>query len=627
MTIKENLIFKFFFVFFISLRLAAGQPAIALDKDDEFGDYREKIINTARELGIGVYEDLSVEFAGEEIIFSEPVNFGQTFEVSPSAFAYADENNQNGFGKGQEFKIGQTAIKRYDVSAGRDMPKTAVEEKAGESSLFRGFFTGVRNFFGSIFKKNNQTDSQRTEQPQIPKKKSSSSLADKLTGGIATFFYTFKAKIMDSGFFPWTIAAPSFDEISKNAIAMVKNSGFKPRKVGQTSLLKEEGFIKELETLTGAKFTEGNTVKFLIDGKASFAIRDKLIREAKKSVYIGTFIFHDDITGNETADMLVAKKNEGVDVKIILDHKIAYMLGTKVIKRMQKAGIEIIRHMDSKRTGDYWHVKLLIVDDKYAVVGGINYGDSYSHKDPDGQKWRDTDVFYSGLAVMETKKIFAENWNSKVMESGLDFGKVDMDISPSPGFDKGSARIAVVFQNPPNASSSPVLFSILKAIYGATERVNIENAYFIAIPAVSQAILDAKARGVKVNILTNSEKTIDGDCDYMANSIIKGLIPLIHEGINVYLKKGNTLHSKFMTVDGVFCSIGSYNLRPRSERYDTELNVNVIDHISVRKLEEVFAKDISEATKINSVEDLNYKPTWLSKIMEKYFYAMLSPEK
>ncbi|MCK5584140.1 MAG: hypothetical protein KAI33_10120, partial [Elusimicrobiales bacterium] len=341
---KRNFIFRAFFMFFISLQLAAGQSAIALDKDDEIGDYREKIINTARELGIGVYEDWPVEFAcedndfkSEEIIFSEPVNFGQTFEVPPPAFAYADENNQNGVGKGQKFKIGQTAIKRHDVSAGRAAPKTAVEEKAGESSFFRKVFTGVKNFFGSIFKKNDQTESQRTNRTRISNKVEKTTLADevKIFGCLVTFFYALKAKIMDYGFLPWTTAAPSFDEISKNAIAMLKNSDFKQRKAGQTSLLKEEGFIKELEILSGAKFTEGNTVKFLVDG-ASFIVKYKFIREAKKSVHIANYAFHDDITGNETADMLIAKKNEGLDIKIIVDHKVAYMLGGKVIKRMQK---------------------------------------------------------------------------------------------------------------------------------------------------------------------------------------------------------------------------------------------------------------------------------------------------
>ena len=113
----------------------------------------------------------------------------------------------------------------------------------------------------------------------------------------------------------------------------------------------------------------------------------------------------------------------------------------------------------------------------------------------------------------------------------------------------------------------------------------------------------------------------------MADVIIKGLRPLIRAGVKVYLKKGDTLHSKFMTVDGVFCSVGSYTLHPRSERFDTELNINIIDSASVGRLDSIFAKDLAKAIKINSVEDLNYKSSWLSRIIEKYFYAILSSNK
>ena len=136
--IKRDFIFRTFFIFVVSLQLAAGQSAIALDKDDEIGDYREKIINTAKELGIGVYEDLPVEFAGatsgrrnnyskyEKFVSSKTLNFRKIPEVPRPVSAYANENNQNGFGKGREFKIDQTEIKRHDVSNGRAMPKTAV---------------------------------------------------------------------------------------------------------------------------------------------------------------------------------------------------------------------------------------------------------------------------------------------------------------------------------------------------------------------------------------------------------------------------------------------------------------------------------------------------------------------
>lgn len=440
-------------------------------------------------------------------------------------------------------------------------------------------------------------------------------------GYVGTLYRMMKAKLDDSGAFPGTQAVPSFEDVSAKVIEAVKKTRFKPRGPGEGALLADRGFLAEMEALSGARFLDGNTSDFLINGEISFAVKDSLILKAKKRIYIASYSFHDDVTGFEAADMLIARKREGVDVKVILDNKVIYTSGARAVKRMLDAGVEVLRYMDPKRKGDYWHMKMLLVDDKYAIVGGMNYSDHYSHKNPNGPKWRDTDVLYTGPAAAETRRIFAGIWNAEVERGNLPLGRIS--DAPGIGAPSGDARVAVLFQDPP-VYSPPILLNIVKAIYGATERINIENPYYVAVPAITRAILEARARGVEVNILTNSKLSIDAEAKPMAEIILKGLLPLVPAGVNVYLKKGETLHSKFMTVDGLYCSIGSYNFHPRSERYDTELNVSILDKSSVAKLDTAFAVDLAAADRIRTVEDLGYEPGWLSKIVGKYFYAELS---
>ena len=445
------------------------------------------------------------------------------------------------------------------------------------------------------------------------------------SGYIVAAYNTIKAKIEDSGALPGVPFAPTFEETSKKVLAAVKNSSLLPRRAGEPTLLADPAFLFEMETLSGARFLDGNAARFLIDGEASFAMKDSLIKGAKKRIYIGSYSFHDDITGFETADMLIARKRAGVEVKVILDHKVIYTSGTKAVKRMTDAGVEVLRYIDKKRTGDYWHMKMLMVDDQYAIVGGMNYSDLYSHKDPDGPKWRDTDVLYTGPGVAETRRIFAGIWNAEAEKQKTPLSRIG-DILPGAGKAEGNARMAVLFQNPPH-SSPAILLNIVKAIYGATRRINIENPYYVAVPAITQALLEARARGVEVNILTNSKKSIDAEAKPMADIIIKGLLPLVPAGVNVYLKKGETLHSKFMTVDGAYCTIGSYNFHPRSERYDTEMNVSILDPVSIGGLDAEFENDLAMADRIKTVDDLEYDPGWLSRIVGRYFYSELSPSK
>jgi len=440
------------------------------------------------------------------------------------------------------------------------------------------------------------------------------------SGTAVTLWYALGAQITDNA--PWT-NTPAFEAISDRVMAASKSKAFPARPAGQPSLFTEEGFIREFEQVTGARFTANNSARFLINGPASFEVKDALIRSAKKSLLVSSWAFYDDTTGYQAARMLIAKKTEGLDVKVMVDKKVKVGHGKKVVEMMKKAGIEVLEVQES-RANDIWHVKVLIADDQYAVAGGQNFGDVYSHKGGT-ILWRDTDVVFSGPAVLDAKRLLASTWNQYANKNG--FKTIDARNTAGLPYEGGNARVAVVMQNPPQ--SSPILVSIIKAMYAATKRINIENAYFVSLPVVTQAVLDARARGVEVNILTNSKESIDPEGVVIVEAMYKCLIPLAEAGANIHLyngwrSPGDTLHSKFMTVDGEFADIGSYNLHPRGERYDTEVNVNVLDRASVAQLDAAFAKDLQNSRKVKTAADLDGKPTFMGTVANNYFYAQLS---
>jgi len=505
-----------------------------------------------------------------------------------------------------EIKIARTA-EALGVSLYEDFPVTRAAVPAPRAALVYG----------------SPARSAPMRAPELPKPEPGPAAANDMPVGnkwgyLAVAYHTICAQLADSGFLPWADAAPGFYEISEKVLAAVKGSRYEARKAGSPSLLREEGFINEMEALSGAKFRPGGAAEFLVNGPASFAAKDRLMKAAKKTIYVATYAIYDDVTGNETTEILLAKKKEGLEIKFMTDDTMAFVFGAKNLKRMAAAGIDVVRYRETGRTHDYLHVKMLIVDGEYSIVGGLNYGDPYSHKNPNGLKWRDTDVLYTGPAVTDSVRAFAGLWNSQVKEPAR---QVPAPREEAAG--TGQARIAVTLQNPPTLAPS-ILLSVLKAIYGATERINIENAYIVAIPAITRAIVEARERGVEVNVLTNSKESIDSDGKSFADSILLSVKAFSDAGANVYLKQGETLHSKFMTVDGIFCSVGSYNFHPRGERYDTELNVSILDPASVAQIDAVFARDIAEARKADT-KALSPKPGLLSRIMERYFFAQLRP--
>ena len=109
--------------------------------------------------------------------------------------------------------------------------------------------------------------------------------------------------------------------------------------------------------------------------------------------------------------------------------------------------------------------------------------------------------------------------------------------------------------------------------------------------------------------------------------MILGSFPeLVQAGANVYLKEGglhHRLHSKFMTVDGAYGTIGSYNLQPRSQRYVMEIVVNFADRQAVADLDASFRKDIAAAKHAKKVKDLGIPFMPIKGLVHKLMFNQL----
>ena len=439
--------------------------------------------------------------------------------------------------------------------------------------------------------------------------------AEKRAVFAAQFAFMVGAELEGAGRIPGTKPFEPWNDMARRQTALIAASAFAPRGPGEASLFTEPGFVKEYEALTGAAFTDGNSAVPLIDGPASFKARFGLMRKAKKSIHIQSWAFYDDTTGNAAADLLIAKKREGLDIKIMVDGKTTAQHGAAVLARMSAAGIEIVLFNDAARKYDGLHTKILLVDGVHAIVGGMNFGDDYSHLGV-GKKWRDTDLYYRGRVVGQTGRFMAALWNAQITAQGLPFGLMNPPaVSPA----SGKARMSFLADDPEGEAT--IMLAYLKAISGASTVINIENAYLITMPQLRTALLDALRRGVKVNILTNSAESIDEPI--IIAPILASLPELIAAGATVALKRGDTVHSKFMTVDGLFSIVGSFNLHPRSIRYEFELIVNTLDARVAARLDRAFAADMAAALPVTDPAALAIPDSPLTRIVRRYLFNQL----
>ncbi|MNS88904.1 Major cardiolipin synthase ClsA [compost metagenome] len=336
-----------------------------------------------------------------------------------------------------------------------------------------------------------------------------------------------------------------------------------------------------------------------------------------------TWAVLDDETGYELRDLLIQKHREGVAVRLMVDGQVNQRKGySQAVKEMEKAGVPVMRwyHKSIPYVGQ--HRKMMVVDGTHMVAGGLNPGNTYSHKAGEAKDhWRDTDFYATGDFVNQGNQLFAKLWNEQIKWHSLKQQPMTVHQSAITG---GNISVALVEYMPSlqKQTGSTIMMSMLKSIRGAQSSIDIENAYVILFPELEYEITQAIKRGVKVRVLSNSDMSVDEAI--ISQPMMRSAKRLATIGAEVYQRKGSTLHSKFMVIDNQIVIIGSYNLHPRSERVEGEIVVIVDDQATAQTFTDTFNKDIDPAiAKHAQAKDIVVKDGVLLDATMRIFFDLL----
>lgn len=383
----------------------------------------------------------------------------------------------------------------------------------------------------------------------------------------------------------------------------------------------------EFDRLTNAKETYFSKAEVLINGPASFKKRKELIDSAEDSILFMSWAIYDDLTGKIHTDWLLEKlkTNPNIMIRVLVDGQIAlqknHFMELKRMERESKGKIQVVRWITNRYRGNGTHRKFFIVDQKKVIFGGINVGDYYSHMNPKVPGWRDTDIYFEGDIAQKSAELFQDIWNQQVDENDL---KVDvMDLSPVMHFI--GTPMSLIDHKPGDKTHKKadhnILMAYAKLIGDAKVSVDIENAYFIFNPIIKDAMTTALKRGVKVRVLTNSNESVDEPV--VSVPILQSAQMALSMGAEVYLRKGTTLHSKFMVIDNKIAVIGSDNLHPRSQHFEGESMTVSFSSELAQKLTLAFENDFLEATKYEKASDIKIEKTFLSTLAKMLFFNHL----
>ena len=279
------------------------------------------------------------------------------------------------------------------------------------------------------------------------------------------------------------------------------------RSVDPTDILERHTAV--VESVTESPLTKGNKVTLLADGQAAYAAMFKAIQNAKDHINLETFIIEDDEMGRKFADLLLQKQAEGVQVNLIYDSVGSFSTPAAFFQRLRDGGIQVVEFnpVNPLKAHGQWllthpdHRKILIIDGKVAITGGINISSVYSsrlsgRREVEGAPlpWRDTDIQIEGPAVAEFQKLFLDTWQ-KQKGPKLSERNYFPDLK-----EEGNALVRVVGSTP--GQNNRITFIVyVSAITFAEHSIHLTNAYFIPDDQILDAFTDAARRGVDVKII------------------------------------------------------------------------------------------------------------------------------
>jgi cardiolipin synthase A/B len=337
----------------------------------------------------------------------------------------------------------------------------------------------------------------------------------------------------------------------------------------------------------------GNSVRLLKDAGENYPAWFDAIRSARSKIYFESYIIHEDEQGSMLADALAAKVREGVRVRLVYDWMGGLWASSrKFWKRMRNAGIDVRCFNPPRLDSPFgWlsrdHRKMVAVDGEVGFITGLCVGQMWAGYPKEGiEPWRDTGVEVRGPAVADIEQSFAQVWAT----TGDPFPEHELtDVKSIPLAGDVSVRVVA---SVPNTASLYRLDQMVAA--AANETLWLTDAYFAGTAPYVQALKAAAMDGVDVRLLVPAA----GDIPVMRAVSRSGYRSLLEAGVRVFEWNGTMLHAKTAVSDGRWARVGSTNLNLASWIGNWELDLVVEDREFGQAMEQMYSKDLENATEI-----------------------------
>lgn len=297
------------------------------------------------------------------------------------------------------------------------------------------------------------------------------------------------------------------------------------------------------------------------------------------------------------------------------------------------------------------HTKLIIIDEKYYLLGGTNLVEELSSEDPSRSREidstashhipaaaKDMDAVIRGPMAKKLRKEFFNLYALYRSNEPLNNSKGDFKPSKTNYFPLSNEEKADIslFEEHPDTDHNVRVYSVIsgprmqlhtignmyeKLILQAHTSIDIANMYFFPCTTIRNALLDAVNRDVRLHVVTNGTHdeltTINSSREWYGHLNRMNYFPLM-AGRDYSIwelfaardatptkaaffelnLKGILLHKKVMTTDSLYTLIGSYNLGMKSEDADYEVAAVIESPKIAAKMQTILLDDKKKSKQI-----------------------------
>ena len=426
----------------------------------------------------------------------------------------------------------------------------------------------------------------------------------------------------------------------------------------------------------------GNDVKLLVDGPATFTAMFADIEAARRSVYLESYIVEDQAIATQMADLLIRKRQQGLDVRMIYDSVGSISTSADYFKRLKDQGVPVcsFNPLNPLERPGYWdishrdHRKILTVDSAMAYTGGINISEVYSAGSgasggslkgrkrssarppaaaastpqatlpeatpagpaasgaaslvvppaPHDEGWRDNQVHIKGPAAGAFESLVRQTWASQGCEPAM-AASAGEPAAPAvaasaPRPPPAGNKVVRVIPASPDDAESRIYAALLSAIDASQRSVHLTMAYFAPGPDMIDALAEAARRGVEVQLVLPSVS----DFSPVLHAGRAHYTQLLKAGVRIHELQDALLHAKTAVIDGVVSTVGSSNLDWRSFTANNEVNAVVLGDDFGREMETMFLRDVAASQAI-TLADWRRRPVdqrlkeWFATLLERWW--------